>query len=81
VKPGPYPIEFTARNMAVTLKRKRSGEEFPHPGWSRLQDHIARHEKAGGWSHINRRRLDEPIEVEGYECVEIADVELFHPLA
>ena len=72
---------FKARNMPVTLLRVRSAEEFPAPGWNRLQKHIARHEKAGGWSHIERRRLDKPIEVEGWKCIELADVELFEPLA
>ena len=72
---------FKARNMPVTLLRVRSGEEFTAPGWNRLQKHIAKHEKAGGWSHIERRRLDKPIEVEGWKCIELADVELFEPLA
>lgn len=74
-------VTFTARNMPVTLLRKRSGEEFINPGWNRLESHIARHEKAGGWVFINRRVLDEPVEVEGFKCIELADVELFPPLA
>jgi len=72
---------FKARGMPVTLLRIRSGEEFTAPGWNRLEKHIAKHEKAGGRSSIERRRLDKPIEVEGYKCVEVADVELFEPLA
>jgi hypothetical protein len=71
---------FKARNMPVTLLRIGTKAEFPAPGWNRLQKHIAKHEKAGGWSHIERRRLDKPIEVEGWKCIELADVELFEPL-
>lgn len=74
-------VTFTARNMPVTLLRKRSGEEFINPGWNRLQKHIARHEKAGGWVSIRARQLDEPIDIEGCKCIELADVELFPPLA
>jgi hypothetical protein len=74
-------VTFTARNMPVTLLRKGTGAQFTNPGWSRLETHIARHEKAGGWTHINRRMLPEPIEIEGFKCVELADVELFPPLA
>lgn len=74
-------VAFTARNMPVTLLRKGSGQAFTNPGWSRLQQHIARHEKAGGWVSIRARQLDEPIDVEGFKCIELADVELFPPLA
>lgn len=71
---------FKARNMPTVLRRKRSGADFPNPGWSRLQRHIARHKKAGGMTCINVRRLEKPVEVEGFDCVEMADIELFEPL-
>lgn len=74
-------VTFTARNMPVTLLRKGSGEAYINPGWARLQKHTDRHEKAGGWVFVNHRHLDEPMEVEGYKCIELADVELFPPLA
>lgn len=78
---GPYPItNFKARGMAVTLLRIGTKAEFTAPGWNRLQQHIARHEKAGGSVYVQRRRLEEPIDVEGYDCVELADVDLFEPL-
>lgn len=69
-------MKFKARNMAVTLLRKGTGQPFTNPGWNRLEQHIARHEKAGGLALIRRRMLDEPIEVEGFKCIELADVEL-----
>lgn len=72
---------FKARNMPVTLLRPSTGVPFTAPGWNRLQKHIEKHEKEGGWSCIKRRQLRKPIEVEGYKCVEMADVELFSPLA
>jgi hypothetical protein len=72
---------FKARNMPVTLLRIGTKAPFTAPGWTRLEKHIAKHEKAGGWSSVERRHLDKPIEVEGYKCVEVADVELFEPLA
>lgn len=72
---------FRARNMPVTLLRKGTGDPFTNPGWARLEKHIARHEKAGGWACIQRRHLAEPIEIEGFKCIELADVELFEPLA
>lgn len=74
------PTYFKARDMPVTLLRVRSGEEFTAPGWTRLEKHIAAHKKAGGWVNVQRRRLAEPIDVEGYKCVEVADVELAEPL-
>lgn len=78
---GPYPIQnFKARGMPVTLLRIGTKAEFSAPGWNRLQEHIKRHEKAGGSVYLKRRRLDEPIEVEGYKCVELADVDLFPSL-
>ena len=40
-------MNFRARNMAVTLLRKRDGSPFTNPGFSRLERHIAQHEKAG----------------------------------
>ena len=70
------PTYFKARDMPVTLRRIRSGEEFTAPGWTRLEKHIAAHKKAGGWVNV----LAEPIDVEGYTCVEVADVELAEPL-
>ena len=70
---------FTARNMPTTLLRKGSGQPFDNPGWNRLQQHIAKHEKAGGLSSIQHRQLDEPIEVEGFKCIALADIELFDP--
>jgi hypothetical protein len=82
VKAPLYPVQnFKCRNMPVTLRRIGTGAEFTAPGWTRLEKHIAKHEKAGGWSRIARRHLPEPIEVEGYKCTEVADVELFAPLA
>lgn len=76
-----YPItHFKARNMPVTLLRIGTKAPFTAPGWNRLQKHIEKHEKAGGWSQITRRTLPEPIEVEGYKCIELADVELAEPL-
>lgn len=74
-------MNFRARNMAVTLLRKRDGSPFINPGFSRLERHIAQHEKVGGWWSVRRRMLDEPIDVEGFKCIELADVELFDPLA
>lgn len=74
-------VNFKARNMPVTLLRIGTGQPFTAPGWNRLHRHIEKHEKAGGWTSIRRRQLPEPIEVEGYKCVEMADVELFEPLA
>ena len=72
---------FKARDMPVTLLRIGTKAECTAPGWTRLQKHIAKHEEAGGWSRIERRHLPEPITVEGYKCIELADVELFEPLA
>lgn len=78
---GPYPIvQFKARNMPVTLLRIGTKAPFTAPGWARLQKHIEKHEKAGGWSQITRRQLPEPVDVEGYKCIEMADVELAEPL-
>jgi hypothetical protein len=74
------PTYFKARNMPVTLLRIGSAAEFPAPGWTRLQKHIERTEKAGGWVNVERRRLPKPINVEGYTCVEVADVELAETL-
>jgi len=74
-------VTFKARNLPVTLLRKSTGAPFTNPAWKRLSIHIARHEKAGGWASIRRRTLEEPSEIEGYQCVELADVELFPPLA
>jgi hypothetical protein len=73
-------IDFKARNMPVTLLR-RSGEAYQNPNWSRLQKHIAKHEKAGGWSSIRFRTPEEPVEVEGFKVVRFADIDLFSPLA
>lgn len=72
---------FRARDMAVTLLRKRSGEPFTSPGFTRLMQHAARHQKAGGWVSVRRRPLEEAITVDGFQCIELADVELFEPLA
>lgn len=74
------PTYFKARNMPVTLLRIGTKTPFTAPGWNRLQKHIERHEKAGGWVSIERRTLAEPIDVEGYKCIELADVELAEPL-
>jgi hypothetical protein len=74
-------MNFRARDMAVTLLRKGTGQPFINPGFARLEQHAARHEKAGGWVSVRRRMLDEPIDVEGFKCIELADVELFDPLA
>lgn len=70
-------MNFRCRDMAVTLLRKGSGQPFTNPGWTRLAWHIARHEKAGGLVRVARRPLEKPIDVEGFKCVELADVELF----
>ena len=79
---GRYPVEFSARNMPVTLERKGSGALFTNPGWTRLLEHIARHEKAGGWVSIRYHTPPlQPVEVEGFKCVKFADVDLLHPLA
>lgn len=69
-------MNFKARNMAVTLLRKGTGQPFTNPGWNRLAQHIAKHEKAGGVAIVRRRALEKPIEVEGFPCIEVADVEL-----
>jgi hypothetical protein len=70
---------FKASNMPVTLLRKGTGQPFENPGWTRLRQHIARHEKAGGIASIRHKQLDEPIEVEGFKCIALADVELLDP--
>ena len=69
-----------ARGVPVTLLRIGTKAEFTAPGWTRLQKHIEKQEKAGGSVYVKRRRLDKPIDVESYQCVELADVELFEPL-
>lgn len=75
-------ILFKARNMPVTLERKGTGALFQNPGWTRLLAHIARHEKAGGWSSIRYHTPPmQPADVEGFKCVQFADVDLFPPLA
>jgi hypothetical protein len=71
---------FTARGVPVTLLRIRTKAEFTAPGWTRLQRHIEKQEKAGWTVSVRRRRLPNPIEVEGYSCVELADVDLCEPL-
>lgn len=70
---------FKARAMAVTVLQHSDNAEKRTPGWNRLQQHIAKHEKAGGLTHIRFRRPEEPLIVDGYWCVELADVELFSP--
>lgn len=72
--------------MPVTLLRKSTGVPYTNPNWTRLEKHIARHEKAGGLATVNRRHLDEPITLGadafgkgGIDCIELADVELFEP--
>lgn len=71
---------FTARGVPVTLLRIGTKAPFTAPGWNRLQKHIERQEKAGWTVSVRRRRLPEPIEIEGYKCVELADVDLCEPL-
>jgi hypothetical protein len=73
-------INFKARGMPVTLLRIGTKAEFTAPGWTRLQKHIEKQEKAGWTVSVRRRRLPNPIEVEGYKCVELADVDLCEPL-
>lgn len=70
-------MNFRARNMPVTLLRKGTGQPFTSPNWSRLEQHIAKHEKAGGLVCMSRVVMLEPVEVEGFKCIEFADVELF----
>ena len=75
-------VNFKARNMPVTLERKRTGALFTNPGWTRLEKHIERHKKAGGWASVRYHTPPlQPADVEGFKCVKFADIDLFEPLA
>jgi hypothetical protein len=72
------PVKTRFRAFGVPAKRmKYLGAEVKEtPNWARLKKHIAAHEKAGGRVAITLRPLKEPARVEGWLCVEFADVVL-----